>query len=924
MSVACGRYYLFKVILISVSTLFLLDGAVAQPSTAAARQGVLAFDIPAQPLSTALTSFARQSGIRLVYPSLLAAGKSASALYGSFTARDALARLLAGSGLSYRFTGANAVTIVDPGAAPVRAQADEGGIVLDPINVTAETGAGSGYLGTPDRVYETPASVSVISREAIKSTGVRDTRSLLDLSAGVYSGEGQGSFPTVSPNIRGLQDSGRVVVSIDGARQNAQDGGRYGGSGFANFGGAFVDTAFVREIDISKNPGATAGTAGSLGGSVNFRTVGAADIIKPGRLWGMEFNGSHGTNKHKMQGSIIASTRIGEYLSLTGGYSRLQLGQYKPGENGTGGGTFGLTHRDSWSWLGKLEGDFGDVKTSLSWMRQGNDFAYTPSGSTDGWKNNFDARNDSAVADVAWNPDNPLINLKAKFWLNDSDIRETRDPRIASNITLSPETYIDKGLQSFGGILENTSSLRTALGALSLNYGAEAFRDLADKDAFSSVIAQNPLYASSYGTFSPPGRRDVASLFLNGKWEPLDWLNVSAGLRYDWYRLKGRPTFYSQNVRTETISVPCDIRSNHYTAQEYYDQVFLPGQSNQTYWGSAAGRNIYFNVIWPNTLANGCMPGTGTTTTNTIVTYPEHSPDIDRSGGALLPSVTVEFTPVEWLRPYVSYSHSFRPPTITEAFIGGALSPGDSVGTNLAPNPNLRPETARTTEIGLNVLRNGLFARNDALRIKAAAFRREIEDYIVMGYIQTPEVSAWEYNSFVNAAGITTMRGVELEGNYDAGMFWLGGAATWLKTEWPNKTETFNNGSATMTRCVQYACGTTTSGDIFAVSGNVPPEFKGTIDAGVRFFDRKVSVGARYNRVMPTQTRLLDADGNLTETSKAYSTIDLYASFKFTEYATLRLFANNVRDVNYVPASANYTAPGRTFLATVNLTLPFK
>ncbi len=922
-----SRGHLLKAFLIASAAIAPTGYVAAQSRMPISTENTRAFNIPAQRLSSALTAFARQSGIRLAYPSSLAVGKSAPAIQGSFASADVLGRLLAGTGLSYRFTSGNAVTIFDPSASADANQApiNDGSIVLDTIDVSGgasrNASSGPGYMGTPDWVYQTPASVGVISREAIQNSGIRDTRDLMNLAAGVYSGEGQGSFPTVSPNIRGLQDSGRVVVSIDGARQNAQDGGRYGSSGLANFGGAFVDTAFIREIDITKNPTAAAGNAGSLGGSVNFRTVGAEDLIKPGKTWGMETNLTRGTNEHNFQGSVLTAARIGGNLSLTAGLSRLRLGQYEPGKHGESGGVgiYDLTNRDAWSSLLKLEGNFGDLKTSLSWMHQQNDFAYSPTGDT--LTNRFDARNDSAVADFTWDPASPLINLKGKFWFNDNMVHETRDARIVSGTgrVLAPETYIDKGLRSFGGTLENTSELQTGAGPLTFNYGVEAFRDQADRAVNSSSIAQNPLYASGYGSFNPPGQRDVASAFLNGKWEPASWVNVSGGVRYDWYRLKGAATYYNQEDRSETITIPCEQRSNHYTAQEYYDQVFLPGQSNQTYWSSVAGRNLYFNVIWPNQLANGCMPGTGTTTTNYYTNHPANTLEVDRSEGAWLPTVTVEFKPVEWFKPYASYSHSFRPPTITEAFIGGALAPGDGVGLDLAPNANLRAETARTTEIGVNVLQNGLFSDKDRLRIKAAAFRRDIDDYIVMGYTQTAQVAGWEYMSFVNAASVTIMRGVELEGNYDAGRFWIGGAATWLKTQWPDKTEVFDNGSVVMTQCRQYACGTTTSGDIFAVSGNVPPKFKATIDGGLRFFDQKVSIGARVNHVMPTMSRTIDAEGNLTELTEPYTTLDLHASFKLGNEATLRLFLNNVTDLNYVPATGNYLAPGRTFLTTLSV-----
>lgn len=78
----------------------LAAGTPAQAQSAA--QGNAAFDIPAGPLQTALTTFADQSGLQLIYSPDTVAGRRASALKGRFSPSAALQRLLAGSGLRMR------------------------------------------------------------------------------------------------------------------------------------------------------------------------------------------------------------------------------------------------------------------------------------------------------------------------------------------------------------------------------------------------------------------------------------------------------------------------------------------------------------------------------------------------------------------------------------------------------------------------------------------------------------------------------------------------------------------------------------------------------------------------------------------------------------------------------------------------------
>ncbi|MDR6587125.1 TonB-dependent receptor [Agrobacterium tumefaciens] len=877
---------------------------IANSQRPAGEQGATRpFNIPAQSLSSVVGAFGRQSGLQVTLATPSAGNVRTNAVTGSFTVRDALSRLLAGTGVNFRITGNGRTVIIGTGQSTVDLSGTEGTTVLETITVTGKTGrnsiAGSGYQGTPDWVYETPASVSVVGREAIQSAGVRNTRDVFNRVSGVYAGEGNGSFPTVSPNVRGLQESGRVVVSIDGARQNAQRGAAFGGatSYTASAGQGYVDVAFIRAVEIEKITNARSGNAGSLGGKVEFRTVSADDLIAAGENKGGEVNVSRGTNGYDFQGSVLGAVRSPDApLSFVAGYSRTIMDEYKIGTKGEARSTAltmkDLLGRDGWSTFFKGEGDFGDVKASLSWMHQENDFVQGASTVID----RESVRNDSVVAKLDWDPESELIDFKSSLWLNDNMTHELRAAR-----TYAVETNLDMGLRSFGGSLENTSRFDTVAGGLSLNYGAEAFRDIATSVATSAKIAENPSFASSYTSFSPAGRRDVASLFLNGELEPADWITLSGGVRYDWSRLKGSATYYSVKDTTVTTSVPCDLVKNHYTPLDYFNQVFRP--ANPPSWASRY--NVFLASVWPRTSAN-CMPGTGITTNTPVTEYPAHNVDIDRTYSAWLPSATIELKPVDWFRPYVSYSQSLRPPTILEAFFAGAR-PGDSAGYEYAPNQALRAEKATTYEIGANMSFDGVLLDDDSIRIKMAAFRREVKDYIALGYLVTDQVLDRTYTSFVNLDGTTYMRGLEFEGNYDARSFWIGGSATFLKTEWPEKTQVFSNST------------TTTTGEIVAWPGDVAPKVKLTLDGGMRFFDEKFSLGARLNHVTPTQSRTLDTEGNLREVTDPYTTVDLYGSYAFNDKATLRFAVNNLTDRKYIPAASAYTAPGRTFIATMNV-----
>ena len=74
------------------------------------------FDIASQPLAQALTAFGRQSGMQIAVDSGGCRRQDErGSVNGTMTAEQALRQLLAGTGLTYQFTSANAVTVVRPG-----------------------------------------------------------------------------------------------------------------------------------------------------------------------------------------------------------------------------------------------------------------------------------------------------------------------------------------------------------------------------------------------------------------------------------------------------------------------------------------------------------------------------------------------------------------------------------------------------------------------------------------------------------------------------------------------------------------------------------------------------------------------------------------------------------------------------------------
>lgn len=114
---------LFAVLLASTSALALPAPPAAAQQLGEPAAATLRYDIPAQPLSGALTEFARQSGVTILFPHERLARLHAPALRGAYARDEALALLLANSGFEASLNERGAIQLVEQ-ARPQRQSAE--------------------------------------------------------------------------------------------------------------------------------------------------------------------------------------------------------------------------------------------------------------------------------------------------------------------------------------------------------------------------------------------------------------------------------------------------------------------------------------------------------------------------------------------------------------------------------------------------------------------------------------------------------------------------------------------------------------------------------------------------------------------------------------------------------------------------------
>ncbi|MBY8823343.1 TonB-dependent siderophore receptor [Sphingomonas colocasiae] len=266
--------------------------AIALPQAAHAQAAAQSFSIPAGDLRAALQAFSSSTGIQLVYSSDLVAGKHSPGVSGEMTAQAALARLLAGTGLSARMSG-NSATITRGGTAgeiaaqdgervlgPVRVEGSQGSpyfggagrdVGVNGINgsrdITATEGTGSftsGALTIGSKVAQSmkdvPQTISVLTSERLEQQNVTDFTTAMRQMPGITLVQGSSSMETT------FLSRGFKIESIQ------VDGGAPLSTSFGGGAGYFpqIDMSIYDHVEILRGAAGQFSAYGNPSGTVNL------------------------------------------------------------------------------------------------------------------------------------------------------------------------------------------------------------------------------------------------------------------------------------------------------------------------------------------------------------------------------------------------------------------------------------------------------------------------------------------------------------------------------------------------------------------------------------------------------------------------------------------------------------------------------
>lgn len=217
--------------------------AATGPALAAVQMPLRRFEIPAGKLAEVLRAFERTTGmtVRANFDPVVLDNIGSAGVSGLLSDADALARLLADTGVQHRITGRRSATLS-----------------LQVLSDTIDVNAPAPEIASPKftrPLVDTPRTVAVIPDEVFLAQGATTLRDVLRNTPGItfQAGEGGGGVPGDTFSMRGFSAGNDIL--LDGVRES----------------GAYTRDAFnLEQVEVIKGPSSAIVGRGGTGGTVNL------------------------------------------------------------------------------------------------------------------------------------------------------------------------------------------------------------------------------------------------------------------------------------------------------------------------------------------------------------------------------------------------------------------------------------------------------------------------------------------------------------------------------------------------------------------------------------------------------------------------------------------------------------------------------
>ncbi|MSN96850.1 TonB-dependent receptor [Campylobacter sp. FMV-PI01] len=684
-----------------------------------------------------------------------------------------------------------------------------------------------------DKSFVTPGAVS--SRGGVGSS-TQSIDSIIRSMPGSYTNTDQ-TQGTIQVNIRGMTGVGRVNTMVDGVTQTffgtSADNGKFH-TGQGNIGTSGFGAMIDQNFLVAADvtKGTFSGGHGGLMGGANFRTIGVDDLVRDDNLFGFMGRYSHGTN------------------GIGYNYMGAVAGKYKFDNGGSVGALFGYSRK-------KISQNYdvgGGGKISEK---------RTPNP-------NFDPTQPISLSNHPFEDSSPFnpdeLTQKPKSYLFKVEIK----PNEFNKAIINYRRY--ENLLAGRDMIHNNYQL---------DYNFNPDNELIDIKFLAAYTKGEQKYLDDAVFF---GRTDMANK------GDLKTINEAITLN-----LSNKSRFHFDNF-TYTPTLGINFLDNEYKNTL---NMSLPGATSTPF--SPKGRQKIVTFYLDNRLNYSIfefdanlnlqkwnIKGHKPKCDIGHFCFPRHATDIDKDDLEFNYSFLLSAKIHDLFAPFVSYSKTTRPPNVQEMFF--STNEGNGV------NPFLRPEEAKTWQIGFNSFKENLMLDNDRFGLKVLYYNTHVDDYIYNKSFYTTDA----FMLHLNQTEVTKFRGWEVELSYDTGMFYVKGSySKQTSNQTTNETSgTHSNSFGGYTEITEL------------------PKDYARIDVGTRLFDEKLTIGMiakytgdAYRVTIGTDNRVPTNDPNdlypelLKEKLPNIPTIyDFYMILKPNENLTLKFEIQNLFDKNYMDA----------------------
>ncbi|UNK04587.1 TonB-dependent receptor [Psychrobacter raelei] len=361
--------------------------------------------------------------------------------------------------------------------------------------------------------------------------------------------------------VRSLDDT-NLKVSIDGARQE--------GALFYHMGDVTIDPDLLKQTEVAVGNNSVTLGNDALGGAVAFKTVDAADLLKPGQKIGAKLHAGYASNNDEVLTSATVFAAPAENVDLLAYYGKRDV---ESGEDGDGRELFEDSKGENILLkAGATIADDHRIGASFSRTEKKGIFPFRP---------DFPSRPEDPIpqqvkrdtynVDYGFNPANPLIDVSANAYQTKTQILRDSDGKAGYEF--------DAEVKTTGAKVENISMIESRVGNHKLIAGVEHYKK-------ESAMSRDFAKASN-------DEAKNTSVYLEDQWH-LDKLTLTPGVRYDRYE---SPKFVSDgktyNNVVGALAASYEIAPNTQVFASY-TQLFNGPDLSQTIFNSD-GANTFVN-----------------------------------------------------------------------------------------------------------------------------------------------------------------------------------------------------------------------------------------------------------------------------------------------------------------------------------------